>query len=125
MKRIAIVLLTVCLVTGCTPIERTAYNTVVAAKAFLDSVKSQHPACASTVNTSTLCNDLRKATSAKDLLIDAGEAYCHVDILATTDTTPCNPATAGTPAYQQAIAALQQALSGYSQAEKDLKGVIQ
>lgn len=123
MRKLIPILLCVLSLVGCAPIERTAYDTVVASKAFLDSVKSKHPECPAA--TSTLCNDLKKATAAKDLLIDAGEAYCHVDLLATNDTTPCNPATKGTPIYAQTIAALQSALNGYNQAKSDLQGVIQ
>jgi hypothetical protein len=122
-KLLALPLLTVMLL-GCTPTERIAYNTVVASKAFLDSIKSKHPECTVTAQT-TLCIDLRKATAAKDVIIDAGEAYCNETSFAVTDTTPCNPAPKGTPAYSQALSALNAAISGYNQAQTDLKAVIQ
>jgi hypothetical protein len=66
--------------TGCpngtsTPVERNAFRTVVAAKAFTDSVKQKHPEC-SAGTSSTVCANLQKAISAKDLLIDATEQYC-------------------------------------------------
>jgi len=120
MKRY-LILLPLILCIGCTPIERTAYNTAVASKAFLDSIKSKHPECATDMT--TLCSDLRKATAAKDLLIDAGEAYCNQASYPSTDVTACSPAPKGTPAYSQAIAALNSAISGYKQAESDLKAV--
>jgi len=123
MKRFIVSLLLTSLLIGCTPVERTAYSLVVGSKAFLDSVKAKHPECASAMT--TLCSDLRKATAAKDLLVDAGRAYCNNAQYAATDTTPCAPAPRGTPALSQATAALKFAISGYEQAEKDLKAVIQ
>ena len=122
MKRFALALLAVCILTGCSPIERTAYNSVVAAKAFLDSVKLAHPEC--NPGTSTLCVDLRKATSAKDVIIDASEAYCRVSAFSDNDVTACNPTPSGTPIGAQTLAALQAALSNYKVVEADLKGVI-
>lgn len=119
------------LITACTPVEKVAYRTVVASKAFLDSVKSKHPECFtrgiggrgfvptfSGTSTSTLCVDLTKATAAKDALIDAGEVYCGVATFGNDDKTPCHP-------VKSAEATLQNALANYTQAEKDLKAVIQ
>lgn len=119
-----VVFLSLAFIAGCTPVERTAYNLVVGSKAFLDSVKAKHPECATNPQT-VVCIDLRKATAAKDLLIDAGEAYCNESSFAATDTTPCKPAAKGTPALDQATAALKAAISGYNQAQNDLKAVIQ
>lgn len=122
MKRLICVLVVCGLIAGCTPIERNAYNTAVAAKAFLDSIKAKHPECP---GPSTLCVDLVKATAAKDLLISAGEAYCHVDQFASSDTTPCTPAPKGTPSLTQTLSALQSAIAGYNVAANNLKAVIQ
>jgi hypothetical protein len=115
-----LVLTTLCV--SCTPVERTAYNTAVASKAFLDNIKSKHPECQTYMT--TLCSDLRKATAAKDLLIDAGEAYCNQATFPATDVTSCKPAPKGTPLYQQALSALNSAVSGYKQAEADLRAVV-
>ncbi len=124
MKKALVILGLSILLIGCTPIERTAYNLAVGSKAFLDSVKAKHPECTPTAAI-TVCSDLRRATAAKDLLIDAGEAYCQQSSFGVTDTTPCSPAPKGTPKYQQAISALNSAISGYKQAEADLKAVAQ
>jgi hypothetical protein len=123
MRRMVLFLPLILLLSGCPRVERDAYNIVVAAKAFIGSLQSQHPEC-STAQT-TICVDLRKAAGAKDLLIDAGEAYCQESSFGVTDVTACVPAPKGTAAYTQALNALNSALSGYNQAEKDLKAVIQ
>jgi len=124
MKRIAVLaLLFVSLgSTGCPQVERTAYNTVVAAKAFTDKIKSQHPECPSFGNRSVLCADLAKAIAAKDLLIDAVEVYCAGP--AFNGGGKCDPPAKGTPAYDQVIAKLNAALASYEQSETDLKGVL-
>lgn len=107
---------------GCTPVERQAYNTVVGAKAFLATVKSQHPECV-TGSTASVCMDIAKATAAKDFLIDAAEVYC-----ASTDFDQkggvCSPPAKGTPASDQAIAKLKAAIASYIQTATDLKGVL-
>ena len=118
-----LLLIPLSLLIGCQPIERQAYNTVVASKAFLDSVKVAHPECPAA--TSALCSVLTRATAAKDVLIDAGEAYCNVAQFDASDTTPCNPPAKGTPAYQQVFDRLQSAMSIYKLTESDLKGAIQ
>ena len=107
---------------GCTPLERTAYNTIVAAKAFLDNEKAAHPECA-TGSVTTVCTDLAKATSAKDLLIDAVEVYCSSPDF-DKNGAACSPLAKGTPASQQAIAKLNAAIVSYNQAATDLKEVI-
>jgi hypothetical protein len=109
------------LFTSCQAVEKTAYNTVVAAKAFTDKIKTQHPEC-SPGNASTLCVDLTKATSAKDTLIDAIEIYCAGPTF--NGGGACEPPAKGTPAYTQATDKLSAAISSYSQAETDLKGVL-
>lgn len=122
MKKLALALtlaLTLCL-TACTPLERQAYNTAIAAKAFLDSVKAAHPECPAA--SSTLCSDVVKATAAKDALIDALEVYCSG--AAFESGGACQAPAKGTAALVQAEAKLRAALSHYSQTEKDLKGVL-
>lgn len=120
-KLLAIILLSALALTACTSTEKAAYNTVVAAKAFLDSVKSKHPECG-TGNTSVICGNLKRATAAKDLLIDAGEIYCGG---AQFDKGgPCQPPAKGTPQAPQMLAKLKAALSGYNQTENDLRGVL-
>lgn len=121
MKMLVAAVLMLSLFKGCTPIERTAYNTVVGSKAFLGSVKEKHPECPATV--STICVDLAKATAAKDLLIDVGEVYCS-DAAFESNGGPCHPPAKGTPMFDQAVAKLKAALAGYSQAETDLRGVL-
>lgn len=124
MKRImSLVLFSFVLCSGfvCTPVERVAYDAVVAAKAFTDKVKLQHPECATGV-VSTLCSDLAKAVAAKDTLIDAVEIYCAGPDF--NGGGACNPPAKGTPAAVQAVAKLNAAIAVYNQTELDLKGVI-
>lgn len=122
---IAFVLAASLFITGCPKTEQVAYDTVVAAKAFTDSIKAKHPECNSATAISSgnvLCADLAKATSAKDALIDAVEIYCAGPNF--NGGGACDPPAKGTPALTQATAKLQAAESSYSQAEADLKGVI-
>lgn len=121
MKSKLIILISCLLIVACTPVERAAYNTAVGAKAFLDSVKSAHPECATTPTT-TVCQDLTKATAAKDLLIDAIATYCGITPT-TNPTQACTPPIKNTPAYTIATNALQSAIANYNQLATDLKGV--
>jgi hypothetical protein len=110
---------------GCPTFEKSAYNTVVAAKAFTDQMKAQHPECnspAAIPSGNVLCADLVKATAAKDVLIDAIEAYCAGPNF--NGGGACDPPAKGTPAATQATAKLQAAIAAYEQTESDLKGVI-
>lgn len=102
-----------------TPIEKVAYRTIVAAKGFTDSVKQKHTECPGA--NSTVCTDLQKAISAKDLLIDATETYCAGPGFESGGT--CNPPTDPT-AKDQAASKLRAAIDGYKQSETDLKGVL-
>ena len=127
MKRLLIFPLLIVL-SGCTPIEKQAYNVIVGAKAFLDSEKHSHPECSPafpvTLSDSQgkVCILLSKATDAKDLLIDATESYCSGS--AFESGGPCQPPDKGTPAYRQAAEKLKEALANYQQIESDLKGVL-
>lgn len=111
------------LIWGCDSLERKAYNTVVGAKAFLDDMKSKHPECvAGTASTSTICDSLRRATGAKDALIDAAEVYCSGPQFETGGV--CQPPAKGTPALQQATAKLQAAISNYTTIESDVRKAV-
>jgi hypothetical protein len=116
----AVVLLAVLFIAGCTPLERQAYNTVVAAKGFLDSEKQAHPECA-TGATSTVCVDIAKAVQAKDLLISALEVYCAGPQFESGGV--CQAPAKGTPAYEQAAAKLQAAIDNYNRISSELKGL--
>ena len=100
-------------------IEISAYQAVVGAKAFIDAEKKMHPECP---NSTTLCGDLEKATAAKDLLIDAAEAYCAGPQFEAGGA--CQPPAKGTDAYQQAAHKLTAALANYNQTAADLKGIL-
>jgi hypothetical protein len=105
---------------GCIPEEQVAYKTVIASKAFLDSLKVGHPECGPGITASTpFCSNLRTAIAAKDLIIDAVEVYCSGPQFNTGGA--CNPPKKGTPGYTQALVKLQTALANYEQIEKDLK----
>jgi hypothetical protein len=125
MKKLCVLVLSVVALTaGCPTFEKTAYNTVVAAKAFIDKEKALHPECASPgaiPSGNVLCADLAKATAAKDSLIDAIEVYCAGPNF--NGGGACDPPAKGTPAATQATAKLQAAIAAYSQTETDLKAV--
>jgi hypothetical protein len=117
-------------VSGCplSPLERKAYDTVVGAKAFLDSEKKSHPECAypatgpSANVTVTWCANINKGIASKDLLIDAITVYCAGPVFDAPDKMgACQPPAKGTPAYTQAQAKLQSAMNNYNQVAADLK----
>jgi hypothetical protein len=116
-----IALLIPLMLAGCTGPERVAYNTIVASKAFLDSAKKQHPECASGA-ASTVCVDLKKATAAKDTLIDVVEIVCAGPTFNAGGA--CNFPSKGSPGYQQALDKLNAAIASYNQASADLKAAI-
>lgn len=120
MKRFLVVAITIMafVLAGCTPLERTAYNTVVAAKGFLDKEKAQHPECA-TGAASTVCTDLSKATGAKDALIDAITVYCSGPDF--NNGGACNAPDLHTAAGVTAEAKLRAAIDNYNQIAADLK----
>lgn len=130
MKRALPILAIVALLAGCTPLERQAYEAVVASKAFLDSAKLKHPECAIAVAgdkatappTTMVCVDLARATAAKDTLIDAVGIYCAGPNF--NSGGKCDPPAKGTPAAVQATAKVQAALAAYNQTAGDLKGVL-
>ena len=130
MKRlIPAIIIAALVLSGCTSLERTAYNTVVAAKGFLDSEKKQHPECGLTVagapvaiNTTpdtVVCKDLAQAVGAKDALIDAITVYCSGPDF--NNGGVCQPPAKGTPAALQAQSKLQNAISMYNSIAADLK----
>lgn len=121
MKKIASLLcLTILLglMVGCSPLEKQAYNVIVAAKAFLDAEKKLHPECTPGSSVS-MCANLEHATAAKDSLIDAAEIYCSGPQFEAGGA--CEPPAKGTLAYDQASAKLKAAIAGYAQAEKDVR----
>jgi hypothetical protein len=118
---IAVLLCAVALA-GCTPVERTAYNTIIAAKAFLDAERKAHPECVAGA-AATVCVDLARAVAGKDVLIDSLEVYCSGPQFATGGA--CQAPKKGTPGYAQAVAKIQAAIANYDQIEKDLKGLHQ
>ena len=122
MRKIAVLLVVGLVLAGCTPIERTAYNTVVGAKAFLDTEKKAHIECAPWPSTSTAqwCVNINKAVASKDLLIDAISVYCSGPDF--NNGGACNAPKKGTPGYQQAVDKLNAAIAAYNQVANDLKG---
>jgi hypothetical protein len=119
-KAFPAMLVAMLLIAGCTPVERTAYNTVVAAKAFLDKEKLSHPECTNTPS-SIICVDLQKAVAAKDVLIDAITVYCSGPDFNAGGA--CNAPQKGTAAYDQAVAKLNGAIANWNQVSADLKAV--
>lgn len=105
---------------GTVTIEKTAYNTIVAAKAFLDNMRDKHPEC-QTGATSTLCVDVRKAVAAKDLLISALQVYCSGPEFEAGGS--CQAPTAGTPKGDEALAKLKAAIANYDKISADIKAI--
>ena len=103
-----------------TPLERRAYQTVVAAKAFLDSEKKQHPECQVDQHV-PVCATIAKAVAAKDLLIDSINSYCAGPEF--NSGGACNPPQKGTSTYEQAVAKLQSAIANYNQVASDLRAL--
>jgi len=129
MKTFAIFIILMCCVStmavSCAPIEQQAYRSIVAANAFIKAEYAQHPECAQNPTGSDVCTYLSKANSAKNLVIDAAEAYCAGPGFGPSNPSgACQPPKKGTPGYTQAVAKLQAAMTLYSQAQNDLKGVI-
>lgn len=107
---------------GCPKEETVAYRTAVGAKAFLDNVKSKHPECDNLANTMPVCQALRRATAAKDILIDAGEVYCGGAQFESGG--PCNAPQKGTPAQKLALDKLNAAVSQWKQFDADLRAAL-
>lgn len=136
MRTSFIILISLCLIGCVTSTERAAYNTVVSAKAFLDSEKNAHLECmfptdtqghlsGLSANTSLVwCVNINKGVASKDLLIDAITTYCAGPVFnAAGGLGACNPPAKGTPASVQAQAKLQSAIDNYKQVQADLKGL--
>ena len=62
------------------PLEMTARDGIAAAKGYLDSARAKHPECvmvgSHAVPTETKCALIFRGVAAKDLAIDALDAYC-------------------------------------------------
>src|SRR5260370_40636091 len=114
--------LTAGLLLGCPPLEETGYQAVVAANAFVKSMRAQHPECASPVESIEVCEYLSRAASAKDTLIDAAEVYCAGPDF--NGGGKCDAPQKGMPGAAQLTQKLQEAISSYKRAEADLKGVV-
>lgn len=117
--------------TGCSSLERQAYNVIVGSKAFTKSFSDKHPECgtrdangkwiADPSNQADVCKAITKGIAAKDLLIDAAEEYCSSSDFDTGGA--CNPPTSKT-LKDQLAAKVQAAITGYEQAETDLRALI-
>lgn len=126
-KKVLLLSFAILFLSGCTSLERTAYNVIVSSNAFLKKVKSNHPECiptqAGTTGTpSQTCVLLSQATAGKDALIDAIEVYCSGPNF--NNGGACDPPKKGQPGYQSAVDKLSAALNSYEQLEKDLKGAL-
>jgi hypothetical protein len=104
---------------GCSPLEQQAYKSVVAANAFIKAEKAQHPECA-TNPSAAICQNFQKATSAKDLLIDAIEQYCSSPDFDAGKPCVKPSGQAGDIAKQQ----LQSAVANLNQVLTDVKGAV-
>lgn len=103
-------------------LESVVYKIIVSSKAFIDSERKAHPECFNS-QTTTFCSNLTRAVSAQNALVDAAEVYCSGPSFEAGGA--CQPPQKGTPAFDQAAAKLQAAISAYEQIEKDVKGAVQ
>lgn len=131
MRKIAVVLLPLLLLTGCAgsnpivaphpgttdTLANSTYDIIAGAKGYLDSEKQQHPECPSAGT--RVCIKITQAVGAKDLLADALTIYCGGANFAAGGA--CEPPAAGTPAAAQAAAKIQAAIANYNQIAADLK----
>ena len=120
-SQIVAVLALAILLAACTQApEVIARDAIVGAKAALDTEKGKHPECATpAAKSTTVCSLLSKATGAKDVAIDALEAYCAGPAFDTGGA--CNPPAKGTPAATQALNKLSAAVSNMNQTVADAK----
>ncbi|HEX3584400.1 MAG TPA: hypothetical protein VH024_00280 [Candidatus Angelobacter sp.] len=118
------------LLTGCSSLERQAYNVIVGSKAFTQDISAQHPECGtrdvngiwvSAHNSAGVCVALDKGIAAKDLVIDASEEYCAGTDFITGGA--CNAPTSKT-VKDQLAAKVQAAITGYEQTETDLRSLL-
>lgn len=116
--------------TGCSSLERQAYNIIVGSKAFTQNISAKHPECGtrdvngiwqSAHNSAGVCSAIDKGIAAKDLLIDAAEAYCAGADFETGGA--CNVPTSKT-LKDQLAAKVQAAIQGYEQSETDIRALI-
>jgi hypothetical protein len=125
MLKSSVVLVVALILVGCTAPEKVAYETVVASKAFLNKVQSQHPECATLprVASTGTCTKLAQAVSAQHALVDVVEVLCAGPNFNAGNA--CDFPKKGTPAYTQAMDKLNAAIASYKMIEADLKGGLQ
>ena len=99
------------------PPEVLARDSIVGAKAFLDKEKAAHPECAT--SKAGFCGFLSKATGAKDVAIDALEAYCAGPAFDTGGA--CQAPLKGTATSTQLLNKLSAAIQGMNQTIADVK----
>ncbi|MBZ5523572.1 MAG: hypothetical protein LAP21_15165 [Acidobacteriia bacterium] len=127
---LAISLLLISTVIGCSPTEVTGYRIIVGARAFTKSIGTSHPECGtrdandkwqSSHNTANVCVALDKAVAGKDTLIDLLETYCSGPQFDSGGA--CNPPTDKTVKNQLEVK-IRSAISLYTQTETDLKTLL-
>jgi len=117
--------------TGCSSLERTAYNIIVGSKAFTQNISDKHPECGTRDasghwvpdpnNHAGVCVALAKGIAAKDVLIDAAEEYCAGPDFISGGA--CNAPTSKT-VKDQLAAKVQAAITGYEQTETDIRALL-
>lgn len=118
--RIALLLPLLLLCSGCPKVETTARDAIAGAKKTTDNLKVKY-GCSGTPTTASACATIAKVVAAKDLTIDALEAYCGGPSF--DNGGACNAPAKGTPAATQAAQKLQSALTGLQQTLADVKGL--
>lgn len=107
-------------ISGCPKVETTARDAIAGAKKTTDNLKVKYN-CSGTPTTASACATIAKVVAAKDLAIDALEAYCGGPSF--NNGGACNSPTKGTPTATQAAQKLQTALTGLQQTLADVKGL--
>lgn len=111
MKSLSLTLILACTLalTGCQPIEKTARDSVAAAKGYLDSAKAHHPECATNGGHGANCDIIARGVGAKDAVIDAVQVYCASSSY--DSGSPCSPNKDAEPKLKAALQSLDQIMT--------------
>lgn len=117
MKRLAIVLLSVSLLAGCSPLENNARDAAAAAQGFIQAAQKNHfQECSADPSKDFPCRIINQAVGAQNLLVSSIELYC---------SWPANPDPASLKQYAgQPCARKKEAAQSLANAIKSLNSII-
>jgi hypothetical protein len=116
----AVTSLCLCL-TACQPTDRTVRDAIAGETGFLDQAVKDHQTACAAVPTTVVCGAINRAGEARNVAIDAIEAYCSGiptgNNAAFQVGGPCAP-------VKSAQATLAASLAGLTSTIKDLKAML-